>query len=208
MYKQERQRVADYMQRLYRRGLTTASGGNISSRAGHEHVLLTASKLDKAVLTGEQVGVLTLEGENLTPELPPSIETEMHLEIYRRYPRIHAIVHAHPVTATAFAASSKPINCRYIAEAYAIVGEPVVAPYARMGSPKLAQNVAAAAASGHCVLLENHGVLTLGVDLLTAFDRLELIEIAARTTLILEQLGGERELSSAQRRELDEMMGA
>ena len=203
----QRQSVADFMQRLYHRQLTTASGGNISVRAGDGHILLTASKLDKGHLTGEQVGVLTLDGENLTPELTPSIEAGMHLAIYQRHPAIRAVVHAHPVTATAFCASRRAINCRYIAEAYAIIGDPAVAPYARMGTPELAEHAADAAGQASCVLLENHGILTTGKDLLTAFDRLELVEIAARTTMILEQLGGAQELTPAQQAELDEMVG-
>ena len=67
----QREDVARYMRRLYEHGLTTTSGGNLSLRADDRHVLLTASKFDKGTLTGDQVGILTLDGDNLTPGLPP-----------------------------------------------------------------------------------------------------------------------------------------
>ncbi|HQL09126.1 MAG TPA: class II aldolase/adducin family protein, partial [Lentisphaeria bacterium] len=85
IYAEEREQVAYFMRRLYRQGLTTTSGGNISCRVGDGCVAITASKLDKAELAASGVGVVELDGGgNLTPELGLSIETGMHLAIYRR----------------------------------------------------------------------------------------------------------------------------
>lgn len=208
MLQRERQDVARFMRRLYRQGLTTTSGGNLSCRvAGTDRILLTASKSDKSVLRWNQVAVLAMAGENLTPELVPSIETSMHLEIYRRYPEIGAVVHAHPPTASAFCATNAEINCRLIAESYAILREPVVAPYALMGTQLLAENVAEAVALSPCVLLVNHGVLTTGSSLLEAFDRLEVLEAAARLTLTTRQIGEIHELTQVQLNEIDKLMG-
>ena len=189
-YETERQNVADFMQRLYRQKLTTTSGGNISCRTEDSHILLTPSGLDKANLTAAEIAVLTENGENLSPALPPSIELQMHMAIYAARPDIKAIVHAHPVTATAFCASRKEINCRYIAESYVIVGDPVVVPYAHMGTQKLADNVYKAAAENNaCMLLENHGVIAGGETLLQAFNRIEVLEASAKITVLLEQIG-------------------
>jgi L-fuculose-phosphate aldolase len=199
--------VAKCMRRLYERGLTTASGGNISLRTACGHILLTASKFDKAELEAEQVCVLATDGSNLTPELQPSIESAMHLEIYRRHAQVNAIVHAHPVAATAFCASGVPLNSRYIAESYAILGNPVYAEYACMGSRELADEVAAAAAGACCVLLRNHGVLTTGGNLAQAFDRMEVAEAAARTQLMLSILDGGREIAPRELEQLDCLMG-
>jgi|BioPla2DNA2_1021312.scaffolds.fasta_scaffold32516_3 L-fuculose-phosphate aldolase len=203
----KRTQVAEYMRRLYARGLTTASGGNISCRTSAGNVAITASKLDKAVIDADGVGLVTLAGVNLTPELTLSIETGMHLAIYAQRPEVKAIVHAHPVFASAFSAAQASINTRLTAEAYAIIGDPVVIPYALMGSPDLAKQVAADLTTASCGILENHGVIALGVSLLEAFDRIELLENAARQTVILAQLGGRRELSPEQLRQLDIFMG-
>ncbi len=206
-YQRERAELARFMRRLYRQGLTTTSGGNLSWRISDEHVLLTGSKSDKGQLRSSQVGIVALDGRNLTPDVTPSIEAEMHLLLYRRHAAVRAVVHAHPPYASAFCASGVRINTHLVAESYAILGEPVLAPYACMGTPALADCVAAAAASGPCILLENHGALTTGATLLEAFDRLEVLESAARLTLFTAQLGDVRELTPARRRELDAFMG-
>ena len=195
-YERERRDVAEFMQRLYRQHLTTTSGGNISCRTEDSHILLTPSGLDKANLTAEKIAVLTENGDNLTPDLPPSIELQMHMAIYEARPDIKAVVHAHPVTATAYCASRKEINCRYIAESYVIVGDPVVVPYAQMGTRQLADNVHKAAAENNsCLLLENHGVIAGGETLLQAFNRIEVLEASAKITALLEQIGGSKPLS-------------
>ena len=204
----ERAETAYFMRRLYRQCLTTTSGGNLSRRVSATEVVVTASKSDKAELQPEQVGIVTMDGESLTPELSLSIETSMHLAIYRMRPDVDAIVHAHPVTASAFCATRVRLGTHYTAEGYAIVGDPVFVPYELMGSAELALRVAEGVAGGAlCALLENHGVLTVGTTLLQAFDRLEVLEVAARHTVLLRQLGQGRELQARQLDELDTFMG-
>jgi L-fuculose-phosphate aldolase len=206
-----RKNVAAIMRRLYKRGLTTPSGGNVSYRFG-ECVCITPSALDKGRIKGKQVGMLTLEGENLTPMLKPSIEASMHLALYKCRPDIQAIVHAHPPLATSFTAMKSTINCTLIAESRAILGEPVTAPYALMGTEALASSVAKAALTRkphlpHIILLENHGIVCLGKDLLSAFDRLEVLEAAARMTLIVKITGDARPLTLQQLEAIDRLTG-
>ncbi len=205
---EQKQTVADCMNRLYRQGLTTTSGGNISLRVSSELILLTPSATDKGNMLAEQIAEIGLDGTNHTPQLKPSIETSMHLEIYKRLPHVNAIVHAHPPCASTFTVVRKPINVRLVAEAYAIIGEPAIAPYALMGTPGLADSVAGSFTKNtFCVLLENHGVLCIGDTLLQAFDRIEVLENAAKINVYAAQLGGAAELDTGQCREIDTMMG-
>ena len=205
---EQKQAVADCMNRLYRQGLTTTSGGNISLRLSEELILLTPSATDKGNMTAEQIAEIGMDGTNHTPQLKPSIETSMHLEIYKRHPHVQAIVHAHPPMASTFVAARKPINTRLIAEAYAIVGEPEYAPYELMGTSELADAVAGSFKKHTtCVLMENHGVLCVGNSLLQAFDRIEVLENIAKIDLNIAQLGGGVELNPAQLQEIDTMMG-
>lgn len=205
---EQKQTVADFMNRLYRQGLTTTSGGNISLRLSDELILLTPSAIDKGSMTAEEIAEIGMDGTNHTPELKPSIETSMHLEIYKRHEHIKTIVHAHPPMASTFVAARKPINTRLIAEAYAIVGEPEYAPYALMGSPELAESVAGCFIQGtFCVLMENHGVLCVGDSLLQAFDRMEVLENTAKINLEIGKIGGGVELDTEQLREIAVMMG-
>jgi len=204
----EKQAVADCMNRLYTRGLTTTSGGNISLRVNDELALLTPSATDKGNMRCDQIAEIGLDGTNHTPHLKPSIETGMHLEIFRRHPHIKAIVHAHPPCASSFTAVAQPINVRLIAESYAILGEPAFAPYALQGTPELAEKVAGCLDTRtFCVLMQNHGVLAVGDTLLQAFDRIEVLENTAKINLFARLLGGANELDHRQLRELDVLMG-
>lgn len=205
---EQKQAVADCMNRLYRQGLTTTSGGNISLRISKELILLTPSATDKGNMRTEQIAEIGLDGVNHTPHLKPSIETSMHLEIYKRHPHVQAIVHAHPPCTSTFTVVRKPINVRLIAEAYAMVGVPAMAPYALMGTPELAASVADGLKKNtFCVLMENHGVLCVGDTLLQAFDRIEVLENTARINVYSDQLGDARELTDAQCQAIDELMG-
>lgn len=203
----ERELVASTMRRLYSRGLTTCSGGNVSMRLGEE-ILITSSGTDKGEITAGEIGILTLDGKILTPELKLSIETEMHLAIYRSRPDAGAAVHAHPPAASAFAAMEKEINTRLTAETWQVLGRPVKAPYALMGTDALASLVGKAAAGGNAVIMENHGVVTVGTDLLKAFERMELIEAAAKMTWIVEAMrAAARPLTEERLREIEEKYG-
>lgn len=204
-YEKERTDVAYFMRRLYEKNLTTCSGGNISMRIDKEIILITPSGTDKGRITAEEIGIMNIEGKNLTPDKKPSIESEMHITVYRNRPDIKAIIHAHPVTASSFTASKKKINCSLIAESGAVTGTPVFAPYALMGTKDLAETVSEAAQHGNTILMSNHGILAVGNSLLEAFNRIEVLEAAAKITLITELLGEKKELSESQLHEMKSM---
>jgi L-fuculose-phosphate aldolase len=205
MFKKERKEVAYFMRRLYRIGLTTTSGGNISMLFNN-HILITPSTLDKGRLKAAQIAILTIDGENITPEIRPTSEKEMHIEIYRNNKGVVAIVHAHPVTASAFACTKNDINTELMAEHYAILGTPVRAEYATMGTKELARNVAEACTLSKVILMDNHGVLATGKSILQAFDRIEVLENAAKTTLITEIIKDKKIIPEAELKLLGEMI--
>ena len=204
-YKEQRKEVARFMRRLYRQGLTTTSGGNISLKVNEDTVLITPSATDKGRMNWKEVGIMSILGENLTPELKPSIESELHLSIYKKNSEVHAIVHAHPVFASSFTAMKCTINTGLTAEARAICGEPVFVPYALMGSPELAEVTAEKAAEADVLLLENHGILTTGKNLLSAFDKIEVLENAAKMTLIADITGRKKGLNQFRLREIERL---
>ena len=200
----DREKVAAIMRRLYANRLTTASGGNVSMRVG-DKVLITPSQIDKATITAEQIGVLTLEGQSVSTRIKKSMETGMHLAIYKQRPDVKAIVHAHPVFATSFAVTGKAIKTNLAGESRAILREPVLASYALMGTAELADIVSKAARHTNVVLMQNHGVIALGETLFQAYDRMEVLEAAAKMTLLTDMLGGARELDPDQLRQIDEL---
>jgi L-fuculose-phosphate aldolase len=193
------------MRRLYKHGLTTTSGGNISLRLSDELILITPSATDKGRMKWKEVGIISISGENLSPHLKPSIETPMHLAIYRKKPDVLAIVHAHPLFSSLFTAIKAKINTNLTAEARAILGDPLLVKYAVMGSVALADVAAENAMKSDILLLENHGILTTGSNLLQAFDKIEVLESAAKMTLMTEVTGKRRPLDKTQILELERL---
>jgi len=201
---QAKEDVACFMRRLYAQRLTTTSGGNISFRIS-DQVFITPSQTDKATIKAEEIGILSIKGENQTPHLKSSMENKMHLAIYNFRPDVNAIVHAHPIFATSFCISKKEIKTNLAGEAWAVVGTPVKADYQLMGTNDLANVVAEASLKGNVILLENHGVLAVGNNLLQAYDRLEVTEAAAKMTFITDLMGERKELSESELKEIDNL---
>ncbi len=204
-YKAERKEVARFMRRLYMQGLTTSSGGNISTRIGDDIIVITPTATDKGKMRWKEVGIMTILGENLTPELKPSIEFNMHLSIYKKKMEVFAIVHAHPAYASTFTAIKFKINTNLTAEACAILGEPVVVPYALMGTVELANLAAENIQKSDILLLENHGILTTGSNLLQAFNKIEVLENAAKMTLIAEMTKKKNPLTKSRILEIEKL---
>ena len=152
-----------------------------------------------------EVGLIKISGENLTPDLKPSIELEMHLAIYRKKESVTAVVHAHPVCASAFTAMKNRIDTSLTAEARAILGDPVLVPYAMMGTWNLAAVVSDNILQSDILLLENHGILTTGSSLLQAFDKIEVLENAARMTLIVQMNRKKSPLTNERIRQIDKL---
>ncbi len=203
--------IAYFMRRLYRQGLTTTSGGNISALCADNTVLLTASATDKARISSSEIIAISRDGALLggNPDLPVTIESRMHLAVYEARGDVRAIVHAHPISGSALSASSAPIRDDLIAESRAVLGKIVYAGYGLMGSEDLAGIVARAALDSDCIVMRNHGVIALGKSLLQAFDRIEVLEAAAKMTILHEGAlkGTTVPLSEKRLRELDRMMG-
>jgi len=205
-FAEQREEVAYFMRRLYEHKLTTCSGGNLSCLISDDKVLITPSGTDKGRITAEQIGIVTKDGNNLTPDLKPSIETEMHLAVYRKRQDVSAIVHAHPPLASSFCATNTSINCSLIAESKLILGTPTIAKYALMGTNDLADSVSNSISDSNVVLMENHGVLTVGNSLLQAFDRIEVLESGAKITLTTGLIGKIRDLSDDQIQAISEIL--
>lgn len=193
-YEQQRVEVAACMTRLYERGLTTTSGGNISLRLDRAHFCITASGKDKASLTADDIAVADFDGKNLTPHLKMSIENGIHRLVLLARPDMNAVVHAHSLYASAFSAirpregETNPVDTALIAESWFLLGNAGYVPYHKQGSGALAEAVADASRTYDVMLMENHGVVAVGRTLIEAFDRIEVFENAARMTYITRTL--------------------
>jgi L-fuculose-phosphate aldolase len=196
--------VAYFMRRLYRQKLTTTSGGNISARI-NQQVFITPSGTDKGRIQSKEIGECNFDAKNFTPELKLSMETPMHLAIYKARPDVEAIVHAHPPYGTAFASSAKTFESNLTSEGRLVLGNIGFAKYALMGTDSLAEMVAKEAQNCNVIFMENHGVIALGKNLLQAFDRLEVLEFTAQMQYITRSLSIDKPLNSEQLDEIDNM---
>lgn len=177
-----RKRIIDFMKRLCISDLTTSLGGNISLKISDDRILITPSSIDKADLKEDEIVELDMNGNVVKGKNKPSMEFMMHLTVYQKRPDIKAIIHAHPHYSTLFSASNIPINLNYTAEACKNIKCIGIAKYKMMGTKELADEVANKAKESNVVLMQNHGVLTVGNDLLEAFYRMEVLEQAAKMT--------------------------
>jgi len=159
--------------RLAAAGLVVGTAGNVSARDG-DLVAVTPSGLDYAALSAELVGVHRLDGSPVQAPLRPTSELPLHLSVYAATGAA-AIVHTHSPAATAVSAlvDEIPAVHYYVA----LFGGPVaVAPYATYGTDELAANVTAALDGRTGCLMANHGAVTIGPDLATAYTRATYLE--------------------------------
>ena len=202
-----KEEIAAMARRLYRRGLTTVSGGNISARHVSGSILITRSGPDKGNLSAEDICEISAEGENLSPALSPSMEKEMHLKIYRRRPETNAVIHAHTPIASAFSCAGRNIDTTLTGESYLILGKVQRVAGGAIGSGPLAEAAAEAAENSDVILIQNHGPVCLGKTLMEAYNRIEVLEHAARMTLITHLLGGCSPLSGEALENIESLFG-
>lgn len=179
--------IVEVGRRLYDRGLIAGNEGNISVREG-ERLYITPAGVCKGFLRPEDIVTTDLEGRP-TAGGRASTETLMHTAVYRRRTDAHAVVHAHPPTATGFAVAGIALDRPLIAEGVVTLGPVPVIPYGMPSTSDLAQNVERAICEAHGLLLANHGALTVGENVFRAWERMETLEQLARVALVTRTLG-------------------
>lgn len=198
-----REEIVKYGRLLYERGLTTATGGNISARLDDETILITPSGIRKGEMEKKDIVLMKLDG-SWSGSRSPSIESPLHTSLYR-HREIGAVIHAHPPCCTALAVAGIKLMTSMLPEGVMMLGDVPLIPYRRPGSDKLADEVVNAGNDIRGYLLERHGSLTVGKNLTEAFGRLEEMEFIASVQLkvmSLERLSG---LSPDEIKELKEL---
>jgi L-fuculose-phosphate aldolase len=175
---------------LYRQSMMTGLSGNLSARIDTERLFITPSGVAKGRLRQTDLLMIDLDGNVLEGEGRPSTELNMHLAIYRRWPHVAAVVHAHPPKATALAAAHLPIPVDMLPEALFALGSIQHVPYFPSTGTALGIAVAEALSGGDGALLLNHGAVTVGLSVEAARSKMEVLEALAETTIHLHALGG------------------
>jgi L-fuculose-phosphate aldolase len=180
---------------LAEKGLIVASDGNISVRLNKSNLLITPTGLDKGKL--KQTGILRIginsELINLKTRPLPSSEVKMHRAIYQNRADIKAVIHAHPVYATALASAQTCVKTNALnwmenlAEIKPTIGKISLLGELAPGSDELAYAVGEAMKESNVVLLPRHGIVAAGKDLDQARYAVERIELAAKLWFLTEQ---------------------
>ena len=177
------------------RGFVVATDGNISVRLDSRRILTSPTGINKGSMADDDIVIVDLEGHRLSGRRNPSSELAMHLLIYRLRPDINAVCHAHPPTATGYAAAGIPLNKALLCELVIALGCVPVARYGTPGTSELTAGIEPLVHGHDAILMANHGVVTYGPDLLTAFLRMETTEHFAQVSLVTEALGKQMLLS-------------
>ena len=202
---QIRREMVKVCQRLYDRNLVGGTEGNVSVRLKRREILITPSGKCLGFLKPSEITVISSEGKKLSGALAPSSEYRMHVGIYSHRPDINAICHAHPIYATAFAVAGIALNKKILPEIVNSVGIIPLVDYAAPGTMELFNKMRKTIANHDACLLKNHGLVTLGVNLEDAFNKLEMIERFAQVLHAVKTLGKPSLLSLKALKELESM---
>lgn len=176
-----RNELARTMEHIYRHGMTTTSGGNMSVIDSLGNIWITPSGTDKGSLRPDEVVCVAPDG-TFGGRLKPSMEYPFHRAVYNARPDIRALIHAHPPMLTSFSIVHRFPDTSVAGAWQELCGTVGYAGYATPGSDAMAENVASEFRKGHNeVIMENHAVVTGGIDMAEALARLETLESCART---------------------------
>ena len=182
----EREQVVTTCRTLLERGYLKATEGNISVRVANEPAFaITPSNYDYAKMQPVDVCILDFEYKPIAGAMKPSIESGMHAAVYQSRPDVHAIIHTHQPYASALALINAPIPALFD-EQVRFLGRSVdIVSYAPSGTGFLKKNVQKHVKNGNnAFILQNHGVLVLGVDTEQAIHNMALLEKCALTYLL------------------------
>lgn len=188
------QSIVRICHRLYERGLIAGPDGNVSARLGDGSILITPSGTSKIDVEVRSLVRVDADGRVLEEGGRPSSEMKMHLRAYARRPDVHAVVHAHPPTATGFAVAGESFVAPVLPEVILQMGTVPLVPYATPGTDALPDGMEPFLPHYDAFLLANHGATTFGPTLEIAHQRMESLEHAARILFVARSLGNVKEL--------------
>jgi L-ribulose-5-phosphate 4-epimerase len=195
-----RESVAALHAELVQWGLVVWTAGNVSARVpGAELFVIKPSGVSYADLTPAVMIVCDLDGNVVEGAHAPSSDTAAHAFVYRALPEVGGVVHTHSTYATAWAARGEAIPCVLTAMADEFGGEIPVGPFALIGNDDIGRGIVETL-RGHrspAVLMQNHGVFTIGSDARAAVKAAVMCEDAAKTVHLARALGEPLQIEAA-----------
>jgi L-ribulose-5-phosphate 4-epimerase len=185
-----REQVVRYARRLIATGLVRGTSGNVSVREPEsDRAFVTPSGVDYDTMKPDDVVLVDLAGRPASAGMKPSVDTPVHVAIYRIRPDVGAVIHTHSIHAAAFSAVGRDIP-PLITESAGYVGGPVrIMRYIPPAQPDTGDAVAGGLGHDRAILLPNHGVIAVGENLMKAFAAAMAVEESAHVAVLAYQLG-------------------
>jgi L-fuculose-phosphate aldolase len=201
-YTKQRNEIVIAGKRIYSRGYVASNDGNISTRVSKNKILITPTCVSKGFMKADDLIVVDLEGNLIEGKKKQSSEANMHLQIYKARPDILSICHTHAPYATGFAVAGIPLNKMVLPEVIIVLGSIPLIEYGTTGTDELYGMISKYVLDYDAFLLANHGVVTLGKNVLDAYHKMETVEHAAKIQFIASQLGNVNTLTKTQTEKL------
>lgn len=196
-YLEIREEICKVCYNMWQLGWVAANDGNVSVKLSDGSFLATPTGISKSFITPEKLVRINKNGEILEAHdgYKPSSEIKMHLRCYEERKDVNAVVHAHPPAATAYALVNRALDEYTMIETVVAIGSIPVTPYGTPSTYEVPDAITPYLKKHDVLLLQNHGALTVGSDLLTAYYRMETLELFAKISINAEILGGAKEIS-------------
>lgn len=188
--------------KVYEKGFVSAYDGNISAVTPDNTFLITRSGINKGDVTEDDILEIDVTGRILKGEGKVSTEYKLHFFAYSRRKEVNAIVHCHPVFATAFSTAGEELPNNIFPEVILTLGKVPLCKYATPSSEELPKSLMPYIDFAWAFMLQNHGALTLGKSLDDAYFKMEKLEHSAKTLFLARMIGKINPLSSDQINEL------
>ena len=201
--RKHREEIVRYGRTLHEKGFVSAMDGNLSVRLKQDRILVTPTGLSKGSMRPADLVIVDLEGKQVAGRRHVTSEIGMHLMIYRTRADVKAIVHAHPPTATGFAAAGIALTEPLVCEVVMGLGCIPLARYGTPGTAELAQSLEPYVPKYDAILMSNHGVVAYGDTLEHAYMKMETVEHFAQISLVTHMLGRQQPL---QEREIEKLL--
>ena len=190
---------------LPKNDLVKMTSGNVSARDPESNlVVIKPSGVRYEALSPEAMVVVDMDGKVIEGELKPSVDTGTHLYVYRNRPDVFGICHTHSVYATTFAALGQPIPACLTATAM-LGGEIPLGGYVPIGDEAIGKEIVAKIGKSMAIIMQNHGVFTIGNSATRATKMAVEVEEIAKITHMAMLRGKPIELTPEQVAEIADM---
>lgn len=196
-YMELREEICDICHKMWQLGWVAANDGNVSAKLPDGTFLATPTGISKSFITPEKLVRIDSTGKVLEAleGYKPSSEIKMHLKCYADRDDVGGVLHAHPPVATGYAVANKALDEYSMIETVIAIGSVPVTPYGTPSTDEVPNAIEPYLQEHDVMLLQNHGALAVGADVLTAYYRMETLELFAKISLNAHLLGGAQELS-------------